>query len=152
MTLHKHPARALAASLALLMMPAAWADYTVRCGSDGHRYRACRLQEPGYVTLQKKISGASCDKGRSWDFNRREIWVDDGCEADFRVETHGHSQGGGSGGSSGSDGGKAAAAAVGVLAGAVILGALAHNKDHVDDEKYRDDNYHGSHHSSYMPK
>lgn len=150
MTTTRTSTRALAAAMALLMTPAAWADYTTRCGSDGGRYRTCRLQEPGYVTVEKKISGASCDKGRSWDFNRREIWVDHGCEADFRVETHGRSGSDSSGGSSGSN--KAAAAAVGVLAGAVILGALAHNKDHVDDEKYRDENYYGSRHSSYVPK
>lgn len=146
MTLPPPSARALAAALVLAMTTPAWADYTIRCGSDGHRYRTCRLSEPGYVTLEKKISGASCDQGRSWDFNRREIWVDDGCEADFRVETQGSSQGGSK------DSNKAAAAAVGVLAGAVILGALVHNKDHVDDEKYRDDNYQGARHSSYVPK
>ena len=138
--------RALAAALALLMTTPALADYTIRCGSDGNRYRTCRLNEPGYVSIERKISGASCDKGRSWDFNRREIWVDNGCEADFRVETQGPSQSGGT------DNSRAAAAAVGVLAGAVILGALAHNKDHVDDEKYRDENYQGSRHTSYVPQ
>jgi hypothetical protein len=139
-------ARALAGALAFSMTPAALADYTVRCGSDGHRHRTCRLSEPGHVSLEKKISGADCVQGRTWDYNRREIWVDDGCEADFRVETHGGSQGGSS------SSGKTAAAVVGVLAGAAILGALAQNKGHRDDEKYTDPNYQGARHSSYVPK
>ena len=96
------PSRCLTFVAALCLSPSVLADYTVRCGSDGHRYRTCRLQEPGYVTLEKKISGAACVQGRSWDFNRREIWVDDGCEADFRVETHG---GSGSSSASGSSSG-----------------------------------------------
>ena len=32
-----------------------------------------------------------------------------------------------------------------------VLGALAANKDHVDDTKYRDDNYYGPRHTSYVP-
>ena len=131
--------RVAAAGLVLTLTTPAFADYTVRCGSiDGH-HNTCRLSRPGYVTLDRKISGARCDQGRSWDFDRREIWVDHGCEADFRVETDG--------GSDGSDAGKVAA----VVATVAILGALAANKDHVDDAKYRDDSYYGPRHTSYVP-
>jgi hypothetical protein len=64
------------------------------------------------VTIERKISGARCDQGRSWDFDRREIWVDRGCEGDFRVKTHGES----------SDG-KNAAKVAGAVAAVAILGA-----------------------------
>ena len=131
--------RAAVAGLALTLTAPAFADYTVRCGSIDGRHNTCRLSQPGYVTIERKISGASCNQGRSWDYDRREIWVDHGCEADFRVETHN--------GSSSSDASKVAA----VVATVAILGALAANKDHIDDSKYRDDSYYGPRHTSYVP-
>lgn len=130
--------RAACTVLALISTPVL-ADYTVRCGSVNGHYNTCRLSEPGYVTLERQMSGARCERGRSWDFDRREIWVDRGCEAEFKVETEGGSK---------QDKAKVAA---GVLLGAVILGALANNKEHKDDEQYRDENYYGSRHSSYVP-
>jgi hypothetical protein len=131
--------RATVAGLALTLTAPVFADYTVRCGSIDGRHNTCRLSQPGYVTIERKISGASCNQGRSWDYDRREIWVDHGCEADFRVETHN--------GSSSSDSAKVAAA----VATIAILGALAANKDHIDDSKYRDDSYYGPRHTSYVP-
>jgi hypothetical protein len=149
------PVRPQAAVLVitLAIAPLAHADYSITCGSVSGRHNTCRLTEPGYVTLVKQVSGARCEQGRTWDFDRREIWVDNGCEAEFRVETWStygqgsHSQGSSSSGSSGKD----AAAIAGVLAGAAILGALVNNKDHQDDYKYRDQNYYGPRHTSYVP-
>jgi hypothetical protein len=131
--------RAAVAGLTLTLTAPAFADYTLRCGSVDERHNTCRLAQPGYVTIERKISGASCNQGRSWDYDRREIWVDHGCEAEFRVDTHDSS--------SGSDASKVAAA----VAAVAILGALAANKDHVDDAKYRDDGYYGPRHTSYVP-
>jgi hypothetical protein len=139
-------------ALALVAAPVAHADYTITCGSEGGRHKTCSLREPGYVSVARQISGARCEQGRSWDFDRREIWVDHGCEAEFRVETWPQSYGspgysqGGSGSSS-----RDAAVAAGVIAGAAILGALVNNKDHQDDYKYRDPNYYGPRHTSYVP-
>jgi len=142
--------RAAALALSLAAAPAVHADYTVTCGSEGGRHKTCSLREPGYVSLTRQISGARCEQGRSWDFDRREIWVDNGCEAEFRVETWSQQYGQGSG-SSGSSGNKDAAVAAGVIVGAAILGALVNNKDHQDDYKYRDPNYYGPRHTSYVP-
>ncbi len=145
--------------LALGIAPLAHADYSITCGSVGGRHNTCRLAEPGYVSIARQISGAKCDQGRSWDYDRREIWVDNGCEAEFRVDTSSHygrgsydqgSSGSGSGASSSSSS-KDAAAIAGVIAGAAILGALVSNKDHQDDYKYRDQNYYGPRHTSYVP-
>ena len=97
--------------LTLAVAPLAHADYTLTCGSVGGRHNTCRLTVPGYVSIVRQISGAKCDQGRSWDYDRREIWVDNGCEAEFRVETwqtygrSGYEQGG-SGASSGSSSSK----------------------------------------------
>jgi hypothetical protein len=139
-------------ALALVAAPVAHADYTITCGSEGGRHKTCSLREPGYVSVARQISGARCEQGRSWDFDRREIWVDNGCEAEFRVETWPQSYGspGYSQGSSGSSS-RDAAVAAGVIAGAAILGALVNNKDHQDDYKYRDPNYYGPRHTSYVP-
>jgi hypothetical protein len=141
--------RIACAGLAIVVTPAALADYTLTCGSVGGRHNTCRLTDPGYVTLVRQISGARCEQGRSWDYDRREIWVDNGCEAEFRVEVWGPDPRSSS--SSSSSSGKEATAAAGVLVGAAILGALVNNKDHRDDYKYRDPNYYGPRHTSYVP-
>ncbi|MCB1553896.1 MAG: DUF3011 domain-containing protein [Xanthomonadales bacterium] len=123
--------------------PPAHADYRVTCASDNNQYTRCRLDEPGFVTLRRQLSKTPCAQGRSWDWDRREVWVDDGCRAEFEVSTSSHGKG--------HSDGDAAKVAAGVIVGAAILGALAHNKDHRDDDKYRDDNYHGGRHTSYVP-
>lgn len=130
--------RLMAAVLVNAMVSPAFADYTVHCASSGYKYTTCRLSEPGYITVERQKSSAACTKGRSWDYNRREIWVDDGCSADFRVQTQDNHK-------------KDAAVAAGVVVGAALLGALLSNKDVVDDHKYRDENYYGSRHTSYVP-
>ncbi len=85
--------QAAALVVTLAVAPLAHADYTLTCGSVGGRHNTCRLTEPGYVSIVRQISGAKCDQGRSWDYDRREIWVDNGCEAEFRVETWRHTAG-----------------------------------------------------------
>lgn len=39
----------------------------------------------GGVRLVKRLSEAECRKGRSWDYDRNRVWVDDGCRAVFEV-------------------------------------------------------------------
>lgn len=117
------------------------ADDYVTCESRNDRYQSCPIGTPGYVTLDRQLSGTACTQGRTWDYNRREIWVDDGCRASFRVHT----------GSSGHhDDNHDAKVAAGVLIGAAILGAIAHNANKNDD-KYDDDRYQGARHTSYVP-
>ncbi|SDQ28778.1 Protein of unknown function [Pseudoxanthomonas sp. CF385] len=119
----------------------ALADDTLTCESRNDRYQTCPISRAGYVTLERQLSSTSCRQGRTWDYNRREIWVDDGCRATFRVHT----------GSSGhDDDDHDAKVAAGVLIGAAILGAIAHNANKKDD-KYDDTRYQGARHSSYVP-
>ncbi len=61
------------------------AGKTLRCASDDHRYRHCRADTSRGVTLKQQLSGADCRKGRSWGYDRQGIWVDDGCDAVFRL-------------------------------------------------------------------
>jgi hypothetical protein len=103
----------LSVTLAAAPLPAA-AARTVHCASEGHRYQYCRVNTDNQVTLERQISGARCAQGSSWGFDQYGVWVDRGCEAEFRV---------------GKDGGKNDAVAAGVaIAGIAILAALAANK------------------------
>lgn len=128
------------------------ADETITCASDNNRYRHCPTSTHGYVTMVRQLSSSPCQQGKTWDYDRRGIWVDDGCRAKFRIESGDHS------GDHSKDSSKDAKVAAGVILGAAILGAvLNNNKDHDDgdrydpDSKYNDDAYHGSRHTSYVP-
>lgn len=77
----------LSSLLLLVFVPViASADETVRCESkDGHR-RRCSFDGSGRVFLERQLSAAACTEGESWGWRNGEIWVDDGCRADFRIE------------------------------------------------------------------
>ena len=80
--------RLLVSSLLLLLfVPAiASSDDVVRCESkDGHR-RRCSFDGPGRVSIRKQLSVTACAEGESWGWRPGEIWVDDGCRADFLIE------------------------------------------------------------------
>lgn len=57
----------------------------VSCSSDDMHRHYCPADTRGGVQLVKQNSDSSCRKGRSWGFDRRGIWVDHGCRADFQV-------------------------------------------------------------------
>ena len=118
--------------------PSVQADEFVSCESADSRYRSCTLPNAGFVTLERQLSKTACRQGRTWDYNRREIWVDDGCRAEFRVHSNRPSDR------------NDARVAAGVVIGAAILGALAHNADR-DQSRYNDTRYEGARHTSYVP-
>jgi hypothetical protein len=57
----------------------------VSCSSDDMHRHYCPADTRGGVELIKQHSDSSCRQGRSWGFDRRGIWVDHGCLADFQV-------------------------------------------------------------------
>jgi hypothetical protein len=58
---------------------------TVSCNSDdGHRHN-CEVDTRNGVRLLKQNSGSPCEQNRTWGYDRRSIWVDRGCRADFEV-------------------------------------------------------------------
>jgi hypothetical protein len=80
-------------------------DINVRCASNDYRYRMCQVDtgRDSRVSIASQISSTRCIEGRTWGWNRAGIWVDQGCEAVFRVERRwggggGPSHGGGHGG------------------------------------------------------
>ena len=113
---------------------AARADYRLTCESIDDRYERCRLSEPGRVELSRQLSKSSCRQGRTWGYTRHDVWVSDGCRAEFRVDTGGYRPGGH--GYSHYDHDRYErhdnkdAKVAGAVAGAILLGAIIanHNK------------------------
>ncbi|HXN50588.1 MAG TPA: DUF3011 domain-containing protein [Candidatus Acidoferrum sp.] len=61
----------------------------IACNSDDMRRHSCAVDTRGGVgvRLLNQRSDAPCTKDYSWGTNRRGIWVDHGCRADFVVTT-----------------------------------------------------------------
>jgi hypothetical protein len=55
------------------------------CSSDDGGRRYCNADTSRGVILVRQISGSRCQRGRTWGFDRRGIWVDRGCRAEFRL-------------------------------------------------------------------
>lgn len=104
----------LAVALALPGFPGlARADErTVRCESRNGRYRFCPVDTEDQVRLERQLSNVPCDLWRNWGFDRRGVWVDDGCRAEFKVGR-------------GMSGGTKAAIVGGVAAAAIIAAIVA---------------------------
>jgi hypothetical protein len=91
-----------------------FASQTIQCRSDDYRYRYCRVNTDNQVRLERQRSRTECRQGYSWDYDRYGVWVNHGCDADFRV---------GRGGSH--DSRDKALAAGAAVAGIAVIAALA---------------------------
>lgn len=97
------------------------AERTVTCSSRNYRYQYCRVDTENRVRLERQVSAFSpCVQGDTWGYDARGVWVDRGCQAEFRV-----------GRDSGS--GNTAAVAGAVALGAVLAAAIAANRTHHND-------------------
>ena len=91
-----------------------FAAQTIQCRSDDYRYRYCRVETDNDVRLERQRSHTECRQGYSWDYDRHGVWVNHGCDADFRV------------GRGGSDHNRNKALAAGAaVAGIAVIAALA---------------------------
>lgn len=57
----------------------------IHCASDSGRQQVCPVQINRGVNIQRQVSRAQCIEGRSWGWDRRGVWVSNGCRADFAV-------------------------------------------------------------------
>lgn len=57
----------------------------VRCESIDYRDNYCPVNTRGGVRIINQISKTACYEGESWGFDRRGIWVTNGCAAEFAV-------------------------------------------------------------------
>ena len=55
----------------------------VTCASDDGKRHLCRVDTSRGVTMTNQRSGSPCIQGQTWGWDRRGIWVDRGCRADF---------------------------------------------------------------------
>jgi len=79
---------ALAIGCALVAPPVAQAQDrhdTITCSSTNGRRATCGANTNQGVTLLRELRGSHCEEGFSWGYNRREIWVDRGCQAEFSL-------------------------------------------------------------------
>lgn len=60
-------------------------DKLVKCESQGHKERYCRVDTRRGVELYRQLSEARCRYGSSWGYDRKGIWVDEGCRAEFVI-------------------------------------------------------------------
>jgi hypothetical protein len=57
----------------------------ITCASDDGNRHYCAADTRYGVRMVNQRSGSSCRQGYSWGYDRRGIWVDRGCRADFIV-------------------------------------------------------------------
>jgi hypothetical protein len=60
---------------------------TFRCESQDQRRAWCgqRIGRRDHVEIRRQLSRGECVYGRSWGIDRGDVWVDDGCRAEFVV-------------------------------------------------------------------
>ena len=70
----------------LALSPArAEAQRTITCESRGFDVTRCNVGVRGGVRLVRKLSSAGCERGRSWGYDDRGVWVSRGCRAQFAL-------------------------------------------------------------------
>jgi Protein of unknown function (DUF3011) len=57
----------------------------VNCSSNDGRRNWCDVGGRRDVRLVRQVSGSACIRDNTWGVDRRGIWVDRGCRADFSV-------------------------------------------------------------------
>jgi hypothetical protein len=90
--LARYTTRVLAALLTVFFVGGSLSHATpqgdsLTCSSDDGRRNYCGADTRGGVRLVRQRSDSPCIAGRTWGFDRRGIWVDRGCRADFVTGT-----------------------------------------------------------------
>ncbi|MFC4729899.1 DUF3011 domain-containing protein [Coralloluteibacterium thermophilus] len=57
---------------------------SLRCKSYDFGRNYCRMDTRGGVELVRQHSRTDCRQGRNWGWDRNGVWVDAGCDAEFR--------------------------------------------------------------------
>jgi hypothetical protein len=59
--------------------------YSVTCSSEDGRQRTCAWTDRGRPFLLEQLSRTPCTEGRTWGYDRGNIWVSQGCRGRFGV-------------------------------------------------------------------
>ena len=62
---------------------------TIRCESNDGRGRTCRTPWQGHSRLTRQLSNSACVEGRSWQSQRGQVHVGNGCRAEFAARDGG---------------------------------------------------------------
>jgi hypothetical protein len=57
----------------------------ITCSSNNGKRNYCPVDTGRSVQLTNQRSGSPCIQGQTWGWDRRGIWVDRGCRADFMI-------------------------------------------------------------------
>jgi hypothetical protein len=57
----------------------------VNCSSDNGKRNWCDAGGSRNIRIARQISGSACIENQTWGVDRRGLWVDRGCRADFSV-------------------------------------------------------------------
>jgi Protein of unknown function (DUF3011) len=63
-------------------------ERTITCSSDDGGRHYCGQYDWDDVRLSRQLSGSPCDRGSGWGVDRRGLWVDHGCRAEFTIRNH----------------------------------------------------------------
>lgn len=66
------------------------AQYVVRCESVDYQDNYCAVDTRGGVRIVNQTSDSDCYEGETWGYDRRGIWVNNGCGGDFEILGSGH--------------------------------------------------------------
>ncbi len=62
-------------------------EQSTRCESEGFEYKYCPSDTRGGVRLSRQLSETGCREGDNWGYDRRGIWVNNGCAGEFIVSS-----------------------------------------------------------------
>jgi len=99
------------------------------CESQGFEYRYCPAYTGSGVTLIKQFSNEECIKGKSWDYDRNGIWVNNGCRGEFILNIHNNRGWHRDRYRHHHDNSDEVAAAIGIIGGLALLGIIAGSKE-----------------------
>lgn len=60
-------------------------DVNLICESRGDNYQYCPVNTRGGVWLEQQLSKSDCVLGRTWGYDKRGVWVDNGCRGRFKI-------------------------------------------------------------------
>ena len=57
----------------------------LKCESQNNSFNTCMVRTYGYVQVVRQLSSSPCVAGRTWGYQMDQIWVGNGCRAEFQV-------------------------------------------------------------------
>ena len=71
--------------IALLGLEIVYGQARITCSSNNGARNLCRADTSRGVKLVNQLSSSRCIQGRTWGWNEKGIWVDQGCPAEFAL-------------------------------------------------------------------